>query len=496
MKRMLPVAVLGLLVAIAPVAASAQPSESPRAEAAERYDRALRLVDAGDLSGGLAEFQRAYALAASPVVSFNLGLVYAALHRPVEAARALGKALEAPQALRPEELSRARSAWSAAMEQIGKVEVSANVKEGSVEIDNVEVAKLPLSAPLDVAAGAHVIGIVSPGHAPARREVVVAGHEKVDVHLDLVTIEGLLAHVAVQSLVPAADVLVDGERVGKTPLESTVTVAPGTHQVEVRRAGYVPVIRSITLQDGARADLSMNPGIDPTTLEREGGWIAVTASENQAVVTIDGVEAGLLVGQFRVPRGPHRVHVERGGFLPADRDVEVPYARVVSTKVTFEPTPETRAHYVAGAEARRTWSLVTIGAGVALAAGGVLLAMVEQNQLPGARASRDAASASMVRFSGSPCDPSKNLSDAQSAACAGAVNDANDTINNLELGRTVGWVAAGVGGAALATGLVLLVTGDAPGKYDQKPIEPRLESLRIVPSVGFRTFALAAEVGF
>src|SRR5258708_18321124 len=83
--------------------ARADPPPSPgNAEAAERFDRGLRLVDQGDLSGGLAEFQRAYALAPLTVVLYNVGLVLAELGKPVEAARALWQVIAHPEALTPE----------------------------------------------------------------------------------------------------------------------------------------------------------------------------------------------------------------------------------------------------------------------------------------------------------------------------------------------------------------------------------------------------------
>jgi hypothetical protein len=68
---------------------------------------------------------------------------------------------------------------------------------------------------------------------------------------------------------------------------------------------------------------------------------------------------------------PHRLLVERGGCLPAERDVDVPLGATATVSVVFEPTPETRARHAASAESRRFWSWMTIGAGAAVAVGGV-----------------------------------------------------------------------------------------------------------------------------
>ena len=504
-----PAVLAWLLVSISVPSARAQTADPVRAEAAERFDRALRLVNSGDLQGGLAEFQRAYALVASPIAIFNVGLVYAALNRPVEAARSLETALTRADALTSDNVARAQSVLREQEDKIGQVDVAVNVpnlQTGVVEVDNVEVAPWPLAKPLDVASGPHVIGLISPGYAPARREVLVPGREHATAQLDLVVIDGLLAHIGVHGLVPAADVVVDGERIGKTPLESSVTVPPGTHQVEVRRPGYLPAMRTITLAGGAHAEVTIDPTVDPGAFEREGGWLSIETSESQSVVSVDGTEVGLLTGSFQVPAGVHRLHVERGGFLPAERDVDVPRGGSQKVSIAFEPTPETRAAHVSAALNRRAWGWATFGVGLAVAAGGTALALVEQNQLPGARSTLNTVNAQWAYQQGGICDPSTGPSKAVQASCYARLNDATARVSNLETGRTVGWIAAGAGGAIALTGAVLLITGDSPHKYDQKPIDPqsrrddddrkRAVAWRIAPEFGPRAFSLSVAGAF
>jgi hypothetical protein len=467
------------------VPAQADLLDANRSEAADRFDRALRLVDAGDLSGGLAEFQRAYGLVPSSIALYNIGLVYAALHRPVESARTLENALATPAGLKPQNIVRAREVVSQQKDKIGQVELSTNVKEGVVEVDNVEAAKLPLDRSFDVASGPHVIGVVSAGYAPSRHEVMVIGHERIAVHLDLVAIEGVLAHIALHGHVPAADVFVDRERIGKAPFESTITVSPGTHTIVVRRAGYAPAERSITVQDGSHTDLSLDPVVDRSALGPEGGWLTLKTSETQSVLSVDDTEVGVVAGSVRLPAGPHRIRLERGGFLPAERDVDIPVGGERTLSVAFEPTPETRVQYASATESRRRWSWATLGLGAAVAAGGAILAVVEQNQLPGAQRAL-ASATSAVSFGGppGPCNPSGVVSYATMTQCNGNLSNANARVDNLETARTVGWVAAGVGGAMFLTGVVLVFTAGDPHKYDEKPIERVVAGWQVVPEVG------------
>src|ERR1700727_2890609 len=91
-----------LLAATVPGAALAQApaaSEAVRQEARERFDRGLRLFNDGDNPGALAEFKRAFELIPNPLVLYNIGLVYSAMGRPVEAVDALDKVIASADAL-------------------------------------------------------------------------------------------------------------------------------------------------------------------------------------------------------------------------------------------------------------------------------------------------------------------------------------------------------------------------------------------------------------
>jgi len=166
---------------------------------------------------------------------------------------------------------------------------------------------------------------------------------------------------------------------------ASVTVAPGVHRVAVRRAGYASMEQSITLQDGALGNLNFAPAVDAATLSQHGGILNVQVSENQSVVSVDDSEAAPLVNPVHLPAGPHRIRIERGGFLPAERDTYVPLGSTANVVVALKPTPDTRVQYVTSAERHRAWSWVTLGTGVALGAAGTVMGLVEQGKLSAAR---------------------------------------------------------------------------------------------------------------
>ncbi len=198
-------------------------------------------------------------------------------------------------------------------------------------------------------------------------------------------------------------------------------------------------------------------------------------------MSIYGGGSELLRGAFPLPAGPHRLGVERGGFLATERDVVVSRGTTLEVAVILEPNPQTRADYAASAHSRRTWSWVTLASGAAIAAGGVTLALVENGRLADSQQQLDQVIAEGERFSGGACDPSRPHGDdatAYEASCAQQLAEAQSSVDSAKLGRTVGWVATGVGSAVVVAGVVLLLTGDDPHKYDRSPATRFVSSLR------------------
>ncbi|HWA77113.1 MAG TPA: PEGA domain-containing protein [Polyangiaceae bacterium] len=449
--------------------------EAKRAEAAHRFDRGLQLFEGGDNAGALAEFKRTYEILPNPVVLYNIGLVYAAMSRPVEAVDALEPAI-ASGGLSPKQLERAKPTLADQKARVGRLTVTTKPEGARVEVDNVEVARTPLGAPIRISEGSHIVGAVAEGFAPARKEVVVAGNSDANLHFELVpTLGKLLANLTIRTTTVGADVYVNGEVVGKTPLPTSVTLVAGHYTVELRRPGYVSAKREVDVGSGATGDLAFDLAVDPAALGADGATLVLDSSETPAELTVDGERKGPYSTPLRLPRGPHHISVAAAGFIPLERDVNLDGSQTNVVKVVLEPTPETRKAYRSTANFHRTWGWIGIASGVAIAGGSTAFALVNMSKQDDAQSRLDAANA-LNENDEPPCDASSGYASQggdDGRKCFGDIRAARDDVNSAKTRSTLGFIGMGVGGAVAITGVVLLLTGNDPDKYE-RPAGPSL----------------------
>lgn len=451
----------------------------PKTEARERFGRGLRLFNDGDNSGALAEFKRAYELSPHPAVALNIALVYAAMGRAVEAVQVLDELLKAPGNLAPDKLEKAKSTRADQKARIAELSVEANVEVGELEIDGVKVAKLPLKAALQITSGSRIVGIVAPGHVPQRREVTVAGGARASLRFELLPMEGRMAQLAVKSRIRGATVVIDGEPVGKTPLATTVALSPGDHVVELRRPGYVTARQNARVGKGALGEVVFELEEDPQALAELGGRLALDLSEPDAGFSIDGKFRGAYVEPVVLAAGPHDLVVTRPGFEPVSRSVEVGRAGTTTqVRVQLEPTPQYRMDYQRKANLFRSWGWVGVIGGSAAVGVGTGYLIWNKGKKDDALSDADLAKSNRDRKVGV-C--ATGTQQGNPDECNRQVDVALEIYDNARSRDVFGWVTVGVGAAALATGTVLLLTGDDPHRYELE--RPEIAKPRVLPTL-------------
>lgn len=469
------VGLVGLTLAHSALAAA--PDASKRGEARERFDRGLTLFNQGDNQGALAEFQRAYQLTGNATVLYNIARVQATAGEPVAALETLEQLLAAPGELPSARMAQLQALKLEQQQRVGTLAIQSSVTQGArVEVDGTDAGALDPQKPLRLAAGRHVVGVLVPGYYPLRKSLWLAGQEQKSQEFTLEPLQGTLGHIKLQVQPIDVTVAIDGQEVGKTPHLVELSVAPGKHQLQLKRPGYRSITREIAVPEAAALEVSEALAFDPTSRAGHDGRLSVKPSEADSVVFINGAVENDALSGMALPEGPHLLRVERSGFVTSERTVVVPRSSSANIDVTLEPTADYRADYVAAASSRRAWAL-GIGIGGAVVAGASLgFAIVSGNQVTDAKRDFDQALAD----ADAACNPTTK--DCEKLMAIAGIR--SDDLDRKRTQRLLGWVGVGVGAAAVTTGVALWLTGNDPHRYDPKPESDVFGSLEWLPWVG------------
>jgi hypothetical protein len=293
--------------------------------------------------------------------------------------------------------------------------------------------------------------------------VTLAGQLTETIAMSMQPTDTRMAQLVVTTALPGAEVVVNGKRVGATPLPASIAVPPGKVTVEVQRAGYLTASQTIALDEGARGEVKLTLEEDPAAPASVKGRLVVTASEAGAELSIDGGARRTLAGAIALPVGPHHVLLEKAGYEPVERSVEVVNGQDASLLVTLTPTTELAAQLAASRHTRKVvgWSLVAGGAAIAITGG--VVAYLENSALPGARADFKDKVTKPETTIGDPCYAGQPLGDFTLRGCAGIHSYWQGRIDSKTTERLVGIIGGGVGLATAAVGTYLLLTeGAAP----------------------------------
>jgi hypothetical protein len=442
-------------------AVAAAPTDSVKAEARERFDRGLALFEKGENAAALAEFKRAYELIANPVVLYNMGLVYAAMYRPIEAVDALDRFLGEAGKATAEQQRQARKVRDEQAARIASLTVVTD-HPATIEIDGLAAGSTPMSTPLRVTSGAHAITALSPGYQPARREVTLAGQVNETVTLTLVPTETGSAHVTIAVPVPGAEVWINGKLAGKTPLPASVAVPPGEVRVELRRAGYHAATRVLRVDEGANANLDMTLEENPADASA-GGRLRVTLAElGPTDVSIDGRPRTMPIEALWLPAGAHVLTAARAGYEPYQTSLQIAAGQETTVALAMTPTLATRTRLDEEAHGRRVlgWSLV--GGGAAVAAGAAVFAVVTRHDVSNAQAALDVQLAMEQGDPSLPCHLPEVVNGRYDINHCGEKKAAlQDDVDTAKWKRIAGYAGIGVGVLVAGIGTYLVATASS-----------------------------------
>ncbi len=239
----------------------------------------------------------------------------------------------------------------------GSLRVVSSTVGGEVFLDG--ESKGPPNTSIDnVRAGQHIVELRAKGFQSQTIEVqIVAGEQRV-AKLELVQggpdspIDGV-ARLRVVTMVPDAEVFIDGASAGKAPVDRK-DLAPGKHFVVVRKTGFADWQREVDLESGKAVAL---------TAELSASGSVKVLANVPAEVFIDGVSVGktpLTLNNVQV--GEHLVEVKRSGYLDAKQQLRVEGGdqKVLSAELTEIRNGPTASDLSRRARGASSFSAVTL----------------------------------------------------------------------------------------------------------------------------------------
>jgi len=183
---------------------------------------------------------------------------------------------------------------------------------GRLSVDGVEAGEVP--GEFELAAGRYTLTIDTERYLDHVEEVEIDGGGR----LQLLTPELVpgWAAVSVTSEPADAELLVNGESRGRTPL--AIELMAGSHQLELRRAGYKPWLTDLQLKPGTPVE------IGPVKLGVPDGRLVVRSRPAGANVTIGGAYRGRTPLEIEVrPDIVQAITISRDGYESASRELSV-----------------------------------------------------------------------------------------------------------------------------------------------------------------------------
>ena len=155
-----------------------------------------------------------------------------------------------------------KPAESATVAQTGRITVRTTPAGARVTIDGKDVGKSPLTVP-NLQRGTHTVRVMRDGYTTVERRVVITPSQPAStLTLALTLARGtapaasesrpaLTASLTIESRPTGATVIIDGKRVGTTPL-ALPGMTVGTHAVRLEMAGYKPWTASVPVVAGEK----------------------------------------------------------------------------------------------------------------------------------------------------------------------------------------------------------------------------------------------------
>jgi hypothetical protein len=196
---------------------------------------------------------------------------------------------------------------------VGVVRVLSDAQGARAFIDGTDMGPVPVDIK-DVKAGEHIIQVKAPGMKTDEKKVTVAAGSsqivKFDLNAETPADQGTLKVV---SMVPEAQVFIDGASVGKVPVDKKLSA--GEHPVVVRLDGYKQFEQKVRVEAGQT--VTVQATLKPV------GRLRILSTPAQAEVIINGLPAGKTPLDQEVETGETVIRIQMAGFQPFEQTLTI-----------------------------------------------------------------------------------------------------------------------------------------------------------------------------
>jgi hypothetical protein len=161
---------------------------------------------------------------------------------------------------------------------------------------------------------------------------LISDQDRRDAAQFIAAIEPLTSTARIEVTPPGAEVFVDEESIGQSPLPLT-TLDIGVHTLRVAKADFHDATERITITGGAEVPIR----VDLTPIVHEGR-LSIHAPE-KAAIALDGAPLGIGSWAGEVKSGGHTLLVTAAGMQPHQTEVLVQDGQTREVDVNLDPKP-------------------------------------------------------------------------------------------------------------------------------------------------------------
>ncbi len=215
-------------------------------EARRLFIRGRWLMEEQDLDAAARTLEQSVETVATKNNLYQLGLCYRALHRYKEAVALFDRALrEFSGRLGQETKEKIDQQLAEINAAVARLTVTVNLDGAEVALNGRAAGVSPLEEIL-VDPGVYSVVVSLDGYNAITEQVTLAAAETRVLSFDL---EITKARLVIRTIQPGAEVTLDGDRLGVTPLDP-VMLLEGAYSVAVRRAGFKTIEQRVELTAG------------------------------------------------------------------------------------------------------------------------------------------------------------------------------------------------------------------------------------------------------